>query len=234
MTDTATSIHIKPFLGLLDYEAGLAAQNSALAEIAKDGADAVLLGLEHEPVVTLGVRGRLLDDIQLPLEQMHSKGFEVHATGRGGQATLHSPGQLVIYPCVNLRAFGLGARKYVDLVQTTTATWLKDLGVPVTASAAEPGLFIEGAKVAAFGFKIERGLTSHGLAVNVANDLEHFGLIRTCGVSRQRVTRLRDLGVSSDLETLYSRWALLFRANLQQERRPDRPKLDAACALTLV
>ena len=207
------------YLGLLSYRDGLRAQQNALEQLTR-GTDFVLLGLEHHLVVTLGVRGNAETDVQTTASDLAVKGIEVVATGRGGQATLHSPGQLVIYPCVNLRAFDLGPRDYVELVQTVTQDWLGTFGIAAAVGASEPGLFIDGAKVAAFGFKISRGFTSHGLAINVRNDLGLFDTIRTCGVSNQRLTRMADHGVSETLEALFLSWATAFARSLALLRLP--------------
>jgi len=201
------------FLGLQSYAEGLQAQSEALSALERGGAG-VFLGLEHKSVVTLGVRGDSKTDLVQSEAALTGAGFEFHQTTRGGQATLHNPGQLVIYPCLNLKVLGLGARDYVDLVQVSTLSWLKSLGVHAEAGETEPGIFVDGAKLAAFGFRISRGLTSHGLAVNVSNDLEPFGLIRTCGVASQRVTRLRDLKVEMPLEALFLSWSQSFERTL--------------------
>jgi lipoate-protein ligase B len=203
------------FLGLLNFDGGLEAQEQACLTLRRGEADAVVLGLEHAPVVTLGIRGRIETDLQFDESYLRHNGVQLRAIGRGGQATLHSPGQLVIYPCVNLRAFGLGARSYVQLIEATTLTWLRSLGIQAQTGANEPGLFVAGKKIAAFGFQISHGLTSHGLAVNVSNDLGLFELIRTCGVAGQPVAKLSDFGVHSGLEALFLSWLGCFRENLQ-------------------
>jgi lipoate-protein ligase B len=188
------------------------AQAEALATLKAAAGHAVVLGLEHHPVITLGIRGTAADLVSPA--QLSIRDIDLQVTGRGGQATLHSPGQLVIYPCINLRSFGLGARKYVELVQEATIACLFSLGVHAEQSTREPGLFVDGGKVAAFGFKIERGLTSHGLAINVTNDLSYFDLIRTCGVASQKVTRLHDHGVNINTESLFLNWLNHFKAHL--------------------
>ncbi len=203
------------FLGTLSYSEGLAAQAGVLVELADSSApsskvSSILLGLDHLPVATLGVRGLVATDLAVTSDELRLRGLELVETVRGGQATIHSPGQLVIYPCVNLRAFGLGPRDYVRLIERTTAVWLRTLGIEPETDAREPGFFKEGAKLCAFGFKISRGLTSHGLAVNVNNDLTLFDLIRTCGIRGQRMTRLADLGVSMSLEALFLGWSAAF------------------------
>lgn len=207
------------YLGLVDFDAGLELQTSARRRLLAGEVDAVVLGLEHPAVITLGVRGSAVADLQFSESDLRSKGVQLRSIGRGGQATMHSPGQLVIYPCVNLRAFNLGARSFVELVQRTTQSWLADISINATADSHEPGLFVQSEKIAAFGFQISNGLTSHGIAINVTNDLDLFKLIRTCGVTDQRVTSVQNQslvsGVNQGLEALFLGWSARFRANLE-------------------
>ncbi|CAN5521063.1 hypothetical protein BH10BDE1_BH10BDE1_14610 [soil metagenome] len=207
------------YLGLVDFDAALQMQTSARDRLLARELDAVLLGLEHPAVITLGVRGHATADLQISESDLLAKGLQLRSIGRGGQATLHSPGQLVIYPCVNLRAYDLGARIFVELVQRTTQSWLGDLGINATSDSHEPGLFVAGEKIAAFGFQISNGLTSHGIAINVRNNLELFDLIRTCGVRGQRVTSLErqsfDSNQKHSLEALFLGWSARFRTNLE-------------------
>jgi lipoate-protein ligase B len=212
MTRPASSLHSR-FLGTLSYSEGLLAQEQALGELLRcESVSSILLGLDHLPVATLGVRGEIETDLAVTPDELRLRGLELRKSVRGGQATIHSPGQLVIYPCVNLRAFNLGARSYVRLIERTTETWLRSFGIEPESHPREPGFFVKGAKLAAFGFKISRGLTSHGLAINVSNDLSLFDLIKTCGVTSQPMTRLADLGVSLTLEALFLSWTEAFRA----------------------
>ncbi len=218
---SANSIQTK-FLGELSYAEGLELQSMALQELerSKDSA-AILLGLEHFAVATLGVRGVIEDDIGVSADEMRLKGVELFKTARGGQATIHSPGQLVIYPCVNLRLLDLGPRDFVQLIERATANWLCTLGIECQADSREPGLFVNGAKLVAFGFKISRGLTSHGLAVNVSNDLSLFDLIRTCGIAGQPMARLCDFGVSQSVQALFLGWSRAFEAEVTRPRASD-------------
>ena len=207
------------YLGLISYERGLQFQTDALAELQR-GKTCRIFGLEHEPVITLGVRGDVDQDLSHTVAELRAMGIGLHFTARGGQATLHSPGQLVIYPCINLRAYGLGPREYVELVQDATRGWLQEKGIESAKGLTEPGLFVDGKKLVAFGFKISRGLTSHGLAINVRNDLKLFRKIRTCGVDSQSLTSLQQLGVSisHDLEALFLSWGQHFKRTLGEPR----------------
>lgn len=194
--------------GLCSYETGLEIQEQALERLRLGEADAILLGFEHEPVVTLGVRGRIEDDLVVSHERAEELGVRVVQSARGGQATVHSPGQLVVYPCLNLRSFELSPRCFVSKMESITLSVFRELGeTMVETGSSEPGLFIDGSKVGAFGFHIRRGFTSHGIAMNIRNDLSLFDLIRTCGVAKQKVARA---STSEALEGVFSRWTKSF------------------------
>lgn len=190
--------------GLCSYMSGLELQDRTLERIKTESIDGVVLGFEHEPVVTLGVRGDAAVDLSSPWSGSEASGIPVVETKRGGQATLHSPGQLVIYPCLNLRKLGWSPREFVQQMEAVTAKTLTVFGVEaVTKSCREPGLFVDSAKIAAFGFRIQKGLTSHGIAINVSNDLSLFDHIRTCGVERQALAKIGD---KASLTQVFEEW----------------------------
>lgn len=207
------------FLGRISYDKGLETQTRAISQVGDRGLSAIILGLEHDPVITLGIRGKVETDILVPEASLIEKGFAIQRAYRGGQATLHVPGQLVIYPICNLRKLGLGARDYVCTVERATGSWLSSLGVQWRRADTEPGMFVGHLKLVAFGFRIAHGISSHGLAVNVTNSPADFALIRTCGVNGQLATNLKDQGASTDLKALFSSWLNHFCAAL-----PDSSK----------
>lgn len=214
------------YLGRLNYLEGLKSQALALERLQRGAASAVVLGLEHSSVVTLGVRGDFERDVVVPERILRSKGFELHHVKRGGQATLHSPGQLVIYPCLNLKSHGLGVREFVETMTVVAKSFFSGLGVRAESGLTEPGLFVGGKKIAAFGFQVSRGLTSHGIALNVTNELSDFDLIRTCGIDKQPMTRLKDLGVTADLPDLFSLWCEALKGELDRGQEYQVPPLD--------
>lgn len=167
------------WLGTCDYEQGLEIQAAAVKKV-KNGGQAQFLVCEHPTVITLGKRGQSLTDVLTSMETLREKNIKIIATDRGGQATLHNPGQLVIYPIIPLRDWGIGVREYVECLERATAHFLAEYGMEV-ARGAEPGLYVGGQKIAAFGIRIDRGVSLHGLAININNDLESFSLIRQCG-----------------------------------------------------
>lgn len=202
------------YLGRISYDAGLIAQEEALAGLEKSGKLAFILGLEHDPVITLGVRGKKEVDLLESEARIRERGFSVRQIQRGGQATLHVPGQLVIYPICDLRKLKLGARDYVCAIEKATGRWLTSLGVQWQRSEVEPGIFVGSEKLVAFGFRIAHGKSSHGLAINVTNSPTDFNLIRTCGVGGQLATNLKAQGAPTELPKLFASWLAQFYLTL--------------------
>ena len=152
--------------------------------------------VEHPSVFTLGQAGRpehVLDAGDIPLIR----------TDRGGQVTYHGPGQAIVYPLLDLRRYGLGARRLVTLLETSVVDWLASLGIRAAPRADAPGVYVGEAKIAALGLRIRHGCSFHGLAVNVAMDLSPFARINPCGHAGMPVTDLASLGVECSVETAW-------------------------------
>ena len=141
--------------------------------------------VEHPPVFTLGLnasREHLLAPGDIPVVQID----------RGGQVTYHGPGQLVVYPLVDLRRRRLSVRELVVALEDAVIAYAAELGVTAQGSRAAPGVYVDGAKLASVGLRIRRGASYHGLALNVSLDLEPFERINVCGHRELAVTRLAD------------------------------------------
>jgi lipoyl(octanoyl) transferase len=150
---------------------------------------------EHPPVFTLGLnasREHLLAPGDIPVVQID----------RGGQVTYHGPGQLMIYPLLNLRRLKLGPRDLVLALENAVVAYAADRGLTAAGSRQAPGVYIDGAKLASIGLRIRRGACYHGMALNVSLDPQPFERINVCGYRDLRVTRLADHGVRDDLETV--------------------------------
>jgi lipoyl(octanoyl) transferase len=148
--------------------------------------------LEHPPVFTLGLnasREHLISPGDIPVVQID----------RGGQVTYHGPGQLVIYPLIDLRRQALGVRQLVVALENAVIAYAAELGIAATGSRQAPGVYAGAAKLASVGLRIRRGASYHGLALNVAVDLEPFERINVCGHRGLAVTRLADLCAVSDV-----------------------------------
>jgi len=142
--------------------------------------------VEHPPVYTLGMRAsreHLLAPGDIPVVQID----------RGGQVTYHGPGQLVAYVMLNLERRSLTPRKLVQALESAVIDTVADYGVTAVARRDAPGVYVDGAKLAAVGLRVKRHCSYHGLAVNVAMDLAPFAGINPCGYADLRVTDLRQL-----------------------------------------
>lgn len=154
--------------------------------------------VEHEPVFTLGQAGKwehVLDPGTIP----------VIPVDRGGQVTYHGPGQIVAYPLIDLRRTGIGVREYVQRIEQAVIDTLAEWNIVALRRDGAPGVYVNGAKIAALGIRVRRGCTFHGLAFNVAMDLGPFHRINPCGFQGLRVTQVLDLGGPSrltDVETV--------------------------------
>jgi lipoyl(octanoyl) transferase len=145
--------------------------------------------VEHPPVFTLGLNGKrehLLAPGDIPVVQID----------RGGQVTYHGPGQLVVYPLINLRRRALGVRELVVALEDAVIDYAAELGVTASGRREAPGVYVDGAKLASVGLRIRRGASYHGLALNVSLDLAPFQRINVCGYPGLTVTRLADHAVS--------------------------------------
>ena len=165
------------------------------------------MGLEHPPVVTLGVRGGP-QDLLFSSAYFANQGIECVTTDRGGEATFHNPGQLVIYPILHLKELGLSARTYVELLQNVTMRALESLGIASHKLRNEPGVFTARGKIASVGVRIANGVSRHGVAINVCNDLNGFSLIRVCGKAQQSMDRVANYGSFTGFssEQLFGIW----------------------------
>ena len=155
-------------------------------------ADEVWL-VEHDPVFTLGQAGKP-EHLRMPGD------IPVLQVDRGGQVTYHGPGQLLLYPLLDLRRRKLGVREYVERIEQAVIDTLGDWNITAARRAGAPGVYVNGAKVMALGIRVRRGCTFHGLAFNVAMDLSPYQRINPCGYEGLQVTSVRDLGGPSGLE----------------------------------
>ena len=143
--------------------------------------------VEHDPVLTQGLAGK--PEHVLSAEALDRAHIPLVRTDRGGQVTYHGPGQVVLYPLIDLERLGLGVRCLVDHLEQIVIDLLAEQGIEAARLEGAPGVYIDGAKVASIGLKVRRGCTYHGLAVNVAMDLAPFSLINPCGMAGLTMTQ---------------------------------------------
>jgi lipoyl(octanoyl) transferase len=219
--------------GTVPYDEALVAQRW-LEDARQEGAvPDVLLLLEHPPVYT---RGRRSGAEELPMdpEWYEMQGIEVRDTDRGGRVNYHGPGQLVVYPIVSLRPYEDDVHEYVRRLERLAIASLADHGVEAQTIAGLTGVWTAGSapaprraeaapgigpaaarKIGSIGVHVSRGVTTHGLAINVNNDLQPFEWVVPCGIEGCQVTSLsRELGAEQDLyafaDTVAARFGEVF------------------------
>jgi lipoyl(octanoyl) transferase len=181
-------------LGLVEYQAAFDAMRDFTASRSAGSADEIWL-LQHPPTYTQGRNGKaehLLRATDIPLVQID----------RGGQLTYHGPGQLIAYLLLDLRRLGIGVRQLVTAMEQAVIELLADYGIAASSRADAPGVYVDGAKVAALGLRVTRGCSYHGLSLNVDMELEPFSNINPCGYPGLAVTDLRRLGIDTTLEQI--------------------------------
>ena len=172
-------------LGLVEYEPTWRAMQRFTDERGSDTPDEIWF-LEHPPVFTLGMnanREHVLAAGDIPVVQID----------RGGQVTYHGPGQLVVYPLVDLRRAALGVRDIVTALERSVIEYVAELGITAECRRNAPGVYVDGRKLASVGIRVRRGASYHGIAMNVSADLEPFRRINPCGYAGLEMTRLADL-----------------------------------------
>jgi len=180
------------WLGRVEYEPTWRAMQSFTEQRTSETPDEIW-SLEHPPVFTLGMNAapeHLLAPGDIPVVQID----------RGGQVTYHGPGQLVVYPLIDVRRAGLGVRQLVMSLESAIIDLLASWNITALARRDAPGVYVEGRKVASIGLRIRRGSSYHGLAFNVAMDLEPFQRINPCGYRGLEVIDLRSLGVNASVQ----------------------------------
>lgn len=176
-------------LGRLAYRPALSLQHRVVAARQAGRLPDVLLLVEHDPVITLGQRGKA-EHILASAEALAQAGIEVQRVDRGGDVTYHGPGQLVGYPIFHLQERGLGAADYMHRLEEVLIAVLADFGLSGRRREGLIGVWLGHDKVAALGARIARGVSYHGFALNISTNLSHFGLIIPCGITQGGVTSM--------------------------------------------
>src|SRR5436190_11439946 len=187
--------------GVVPYEEARRAQKRLEAARLDGDIPDLLLLLEHPPVYTKGRRATP-DELPMGEDWYRMQGIEVAETDRGGRVTYHGPGQLVGYPIVSLKPYGDDVHDYIRRMERMTIGALGDWGVEAEVVDGLTGVWTpERRKIGSIGVHVSRGVTTHGFAINVNNDLQPFEWIVPCGIESCRMTSLtRELGAEQDLD----------------------------------
>ncbi|GMJ15553.1 lipoyltransferase 2 [Hibiscus trionum] len=178
-------------MGFVNYLEALKLQEKLVSDRKLCRIPDTLLSLQHPPTYTLGKR-RTDHNLLIPESELKNIGAELHYTQRGGDITFHGPHQAILYPIISLREMGLGARNYVEKLESTMIELSSLYGVKACAGKkCETGVWVGERKIGAIGVRISSGITSHGLAFNIDPELEYFKHIVPCGITDKEVTSLR-------------------------------------------
>ena len=171
------------FLKDLDYPTALKVQLDAVTGI-ETGDTEIVYGIEHAPCITLGRRSRGLS------EELKDTQIPIYSIQRGGLATYHGPGQLTVYPIIKIDRYGLGVRRWVELLESVTISLLLRYGVQAQTKEGYPGVWTVNGKIASIGLQIKNGISMHGLSLNTKAQFEGFHLINPCGIENINLSSL--------------------------------------------
>ena len=211
-SNAETEVIVVRTLGLQEYEPLWRAMQQFTDTRSADTPDEIWF-TEHPPVFTLGLnanRDHLLAPGEIPVIQVD----------RGGQVTYHGPGQLMIYPLIDLKRGRLGVRSLVTALEQTVVGLCAEFEIEACSRNDAPGVYVQDRKIASVGLRIRRGASYHGMALNIDLDLEPFSRINPCGFSDLEVTDLTTVGVTADRGEIQARIQdnLLRHLQLQGKR----------------
>ena len=175
--------------GLVPYAEAFRRQLALVKEVAEERRPDTIVVTEHPATITLG-RHAQIKDITADQAALSQAGVEVVRTDRGGQATFHGPGQLVVYPIVDVTRAGLGVKQWSDLLLNCIQSALAELGVDTTVDPENPGVYTRRGKIASIGLRVKSGVSYHGVSVNTGLDVSGFGYIVACGKPDQPITSI--------------------------------------------
>jgi lipoyl(octanoyl) transferase len=218
--DAVTTAPLMKWLGRVQYEPTWRAMQRFTDERDATTRDEIWL-LEHDPVFTLGMnadRSHVLNPGDIPVIQID----------RGGQVTYHGPGQLVLYPLIDIRRARLGVRDLVTALERSVVVYLQGLGVAAASRPRAPGVYVDDRKIASVGLRIRRGGSYHGLAFNVRMDLAPFQRINPCGYTGLEMTQLSEFRDEADVAHTAHALGTVFIHTLTQLRQSSGQSKEQA------
>jgi lipoate-protein ligase B len=204
-------------LGLIDYKRAWDLQRDLWSKRVKGELPDVLLFLEHPHVITLGRRGNR-SHLVASQEALDAMTIPIYHVERGGDVTYHGPGQLVVYPILDLKGYGYRLIRYVDQLEEIILRTLKDFGMEGKKDPLNRGVWVNGEKIASLGVTIKRWVSFHGLALNYETDLSYFDFIHPCGLVGKKMTSMEKiLGEKIPRENLVERIGFHFKEIFQRD-----------------
>ncbi|MFN3697313.1 MAG: lipoyl(octanoyl) transferase LipB [Pseudobdellovibrio sp.] len=206
------------WLGSVRYDESLQLQNDLLEfkkrhrshhSILQRNEKNFFIGLEHDLVLTLGLRAH-------DQSEFYSQfGFPIYKIRRGGLATVHNSGQLVIYPIVDLKSSNLSVKKFVENLFLTTQELLEKYKISCVVDVNyQPGVYTKSGKIAFCGLQISNGITQHGLSLNNSNNLDVFEKIESCGIKNANLDSIKENGIEISNKDLFIQWSSLYKMTI--------------------
>lgn len=198
-------------LGVVPYSDGLAIQKEYVKKVIQGEPDALLL-CEHPPVLTLG-RLATEDNFLKSVLEIQDLGIGIERIDRGGEVTLHAPGQLVSYPVFNLSQYGRDLKVFLHKLEQVAIDFLQDFDIMAHRFSGQRGVWVGPKKIASIGIGVKRWVSYHGMAINLVTDLELFSVIRPCGLD-VKMTSVKELtGASINMPYAKDRLIKSFSRN---------------------
>lgn len=188
MEDAANKV-LWDYVGRMNFNNCFSLQNEIRESILKGISASKVILVEHDKVVTYG-RREDGQSLLIPQAYLEKRGFSVVKTTRGGLATYHGPGQLVIYPIINLKNFKMGVKDYVRSLELSVVDTLAKYSIKAQRREGFPGVWVGEKKIGSLGIHVKKMVTMHGFALNVSTDLEDFKVINPCGFKDLEMTSM--------------------------------------------
>jgi len=197
--------------GLINYTEALERQKRCVQEVINGAEDRLILG-EHPPVLTLG-RMTNPDSLLYQRQEIEERGVLVTGVDRGGDVTLHAPGQLIVYPIFNLNKRGKDLKLYMEQLEEVAVDLLKNFGILAISISGQRGVFVGPDKIISIGVGVRKWVTYHGLGINVNTDLSLFNLIKPCGLNVRMTSMQKLKGHPVAMKDVKVRITELFQRN---------------------
>ena len=204
-------------LGLIDYKTAYDIQKSAVLDVIS-GSPQKLFFCEHKSILTLG-RLTKKENLLTSESELKSRGVEVVSIDRGGDITLHCPGQLICYPIFDLDHYGKDLKAFLSQLEQVVIDLLSEFGIVATRFEGRTGVWVKNKKICSLGIGVKKWVTFHGVGLNVNSDLCLFQMIRPCGLDVLMTSMAQELGQTVDMADVKIRISRCFKKQFQLENR---------------
>jgi lipoate-protein ligase B len=207
------------YFGKISYLDALEIQKQTFLDVYSGKLKGFLLFFEHDPVITIGRRGSM-DDVLVDRFTRLSRGIRLFYADRGGGVTYHCEGQLIIYPVLNLNRMNLKVSELIELCGSVMGRLLSEYQIKWMYDQKRPGIYVSGKKIASLGFHIHRGISTHGIALNVSGDISGFSMINPCREHDLEFTTIENiLGAHMPIKVIVDKLIKIFEEVFKTEIR---------------